>query len=85
MGMTRSSLAALAAGVCLFVAAGPAAASQQTAAGIVGQVTDESGGVLPGVTVTASSPALQVREMVTITDERGEHSPRTVHTFHLAL
>jgi hypothetical protein len=28
---------------------------------IIGQVKDESGAVLPGVTVTATSPALQVR------------------------
>ena len=32
----------------------------QEAASIVGQVTDESGAVLPGVTVTARSPSLQV-------------------------
>ena len=32
----------------------------QTAAAIVGQVVDQSGATLPGVTVTATSPALQV-------------------------
>ena len=32
----------------------------QDSAGIIGQVTDESGAVLPGVTVTVTGPALQV-------------------------
>src|SRR4051794_38172669 len=36
---------------------------QVTAASIIGQVSDESGAVLPGVTVTVASPALQVKEM----------------------
>src|SRR4029077_15498100 len=31
----------------------------QTTGGIVGRVTDEGGGVLPGVTVEAKGPALQ--------------------------
>ena len=42
-------------------------------AGIVGQVTDGTGAVLPGVTVTATSPALQVPSIVAVTDERGEY------------
>src|SRR5918994_6987982 len=44
-----------------------------TAATIIGQVTDESGAVLPGVTVTATSPALQVPQVSDITNERGEY------------
>ena len=35
-------------------------AAAQTDGGIIGQVKDESGAVLPGVTVTATGPALQV-------------------------
>jgi hypothetical protein len=58
--------------VCLSVFAGTASA-QQTAAGIVGQVRDESGGVLPGVIVTATSPALQVKEVSDITNAQGEY------------
>ena len=50
----------------------PAALAQEGAS-IIGQVTDGSGGVLPGVTVTATSPALQVREMTVVSDERGEY------------
>jgi hypothetical protein len=49
------------------------AAAQQGAAGIAGQVADENGGVLPGVTVTARSPALQVPSVTSVTDERGEY------------
>ncbi|MBA3270678.1 MAG: carboxypeptidase regulatory-like domain-containing protein, partial [Acidobacteria bacterium] len=52
--------------------AGPALA-QGGAAGVVGQGTDGGGLAVPGVTVTASSPALQVREVTTVTDERGEY------------
>ena len=44
-----------------------------TEASIVGVVTDESGAILPGVTVTVSSPALQVREVVEVSDSRGEY------------
>ncbi len=36
-------------------------------------VTDNSGAVLPGVTVTATSPALQVPSVTSVSDERGEY------------
>src|SRR3954465_15934543 len=57
----------------LIIASLGSLASAQGAASIIGQVTDESGAVLPGVVVTATSPALQLPEMVSITDERGEY------------
>ena len=38
-----------------------AAGQQDLTASIIGQVTDQSGAVLPGVTVTATGPALQCR------------------------
>ena len=47
--------------------------SAQQEAGILGQVTDESGGILPGVTVTAASPSLQVQQVTAVTNERGEY------------
>ena len=40
---------------------------------VIGQVTDESGAALPGVTVTLRSPALQVPSVTTTTDDRGEY------------
>jgi hypothetical protein len=52
--------------------AGPADA-QQIQGSIIGQVVDESGSVLPGVTVTASSPALQTGSMTVITDAQGDY------------
>src|SRR5262245_25679643 len=47
--------------------------AQTNTAGIVGIVTDESGAVLPGVTVIARSPCLQVPEISEVTNERGEY------------
>ena len=46
--------------------------AQSNTAGIVGQVRDESGAVLPGVTVTLS-PALQVKEVTDVTNAQGEY------------
>jgi hypothetical protein len=59
--------------------------SAQQSASIIGQVTDEGGGVLPGVTVTVTSPALQLPEMVVITDERGEYriTPLPIGTYQV--
>ena len=42
-------------------------------AGIIGQVTDGTGATLPGVTVTATSPALQVPSVSAVTDAQGEY------------
>ena len=49
----------------------PAAAFAQ---GISGTVSDNTGGVLPGVTVTAASPALIEGQRVAITDSQGLYS-----------
>src|SRR5262245_47614750 len=43
------------------------------AATVMGQVSDDSGGSLPGVTVTLRGPSLQVPSMTTVTDARGEY------------
>lgn len=62
---------ALVAGLCL---AAPAAAVAQIQTGTVsGIVTDEQNAVLPGVTVTLSSPAL-IRPQTAATNERGLYS-----------
>ena len=39
---------------------------------IIGVVTDQSKGVLPGVTVTATSPSLQMPSVAVVTDGKGE-------------
>src|SRR5687768_15794426 len=58
--------------VSLLAIAAPAA-GQSTQAAIIGVVTDTSGAILPGVTVVATSPALQVPRVETVTNERGEY------------
>ena len=67
-----SRLPALVMFFSLVLLSNPAAAGQE-AARIFGQVTDQSGGVLPGVTVTVTSPSLQVPETVSVTDANGEY------------
>src|ERR1700730_6997859 len=66
----------------LFPMAGQSIAGQDEA-GILGQVTDESGAVLPGVTVTATSPALQVPTVTDVTNARGEYrlTPLPIGTY----
>ena len=46
----------------------------QQASGIAGVVRDTSGGVLPGVTVEAASPALIEKVRVAITDDQGRYN-----------
>ena len=62
------------------------AAGQGGDASIIGQVTDQSGAVLPGVTVTATSPALQVPQMTAVTNELGEYrlAPLPVGVYQVA-
>src|SRR3954469_19188060 len=58
----------------LSIACVGAAYAQSVSSGTIqGTVKDEQSGVLPGVTVTLTSPALQVREMTQVTDENGSY------------
>jgi hypothetical protein len=58
--------------VCLFLVS--AGASAQTgAAQITGVARDATGGVLPGVTVEASSPALIEKVRSSVTDDAGQY------------
>src|SRR5689334_19115564 len=54
-----------------FIVLLPAAAHAQ--ASLAGQVKDASGGVLPGVTVEASSPALIEKVRTVVTDSTGQY------------
>jgi len=67
----------------LFAFANHAAGQAQTTASIVGRVTDESGAILPGVTVSAASPALQVPQVVGVTDAQGDYrlTPLPIGTY----
>src|SRR4029450_4492617 len=49
-------------------------ASAQQASGIAGTARDASGGVLPGVSVEAASPALIERVRVAVTDGEGRYN-----------
>jgi len=49
------------------------ASGQATLASIIGVVTDTSNSILPGVTVSATGPALQVPQVTAVTNERGEY------------
>ena len=86
----RRQAAAIALMVCFLVVslvllAAPATAGQGggNPAGITGVVTDTSGAVLPGVTVTVTSPALQVPSVTSVSDDRGEYrlSPLPIGVF----
>ena len=57
--------------VTLVLAAAPAWAQD---AGIAGVARDASGAVLPGVTVTATSPVLIEQQRVAVTDGEGRFS-----------
>src|SRR5438105_792610 len=57
----------------LAVIAAPAVPRAQTASAIEGTVRDESGGVMPGVTLTLTSPQLQVPQMVVVSDAEGHY------------
>lgn len=82
---STAGLLVLSAFICLFIFHGQASARQAVEARIVGIVTDESKAVLPGVTVTATSPALQVGQVIAVTDERGEYrlTPLPIGTYTL--
>jgi hypothetical protein len=66
------SVIAAACACTMFLTAG--AAGAQEAASIVGVVQDASGGVLPGVTVEASSPSLIEKMRVGVTDGSGRYA-----------
>ncbi len=66
------SASVLLVGMCLFPLATRASA-QETASGFIGVVRDESGALLPGVTITVTSPSLQVPSVSEVTGVQGEY------------
>src|SRR5262249_61678816 len=65
--------------ICLAWAPPVATAQTGSATTIQGQITDENGGALPGVTGTLTGPALQGPPMTTVSDERGDDRPTDPH------
>ena len=51
----------------------PSVAAAQAASGLAGVVKDATGGVLPGVTVEAASPALIEKVRTVATDDQGQY------------
>lgn len=73
--VSRAFAAWIVAGV--FAAAPPVAGSQGISSGSIhGRVIDETNAALPGVAVTLTSPALQLRELAAVTDAEGGYSFR---------
>src|SRR5436190_14015508 len=79
----RPSSGVVIASVTALLLACPGRLLAQQEAAIVGAVTDPSGAALPGVTVTATSPALQLPSVIAVTDARGEYrlTPLPIGTF----
>jgi hypothetical protein len=77
----------LATAIALTFAASPAAGQGTATQAVIGQVTDSSGGVLPGVTVSATSPALQVPSVTAVTNEVGEYrlAPLPIGVYQLTF
>jgi hypothetical protein len=74
--MSRRKPAILAAAMALLliaVAPGTVLGQSSQSASLVGKVTDESGGAMPGVTVTVKSPQLQVPQLNTVTGVDGDY------------
>jgi hypothetical protein len=73
--------------ISLIALASSSAAAGQSTATILGQVTDQSGAALPGVTVTATSPALQVPQVTDVTNELGEYrlAPLPIGVYELTF
>jgi hypothetical protein len=71
----RSRVSALLAALALVLSASPVRAQSQTG-DIFGKVTDASGAVLPGVTVTLTSPSLLQPQVATTSDTGSFQFPR---------
>src|SRR6266850_5191393 len=67
--------------LCMLAFSGLAYGQQE--ASIIGQVKDESGAILPGVTISATSPALQVPQVSDVTNQQGEYrlTPLPIGTY----
>jgi len=74
--MRRLGLRCRAAAIALLVAGllpGTLSAQSSQSASMIGKVVDESGGAMPGVTVTLKSPQLQVPQLTAVTGVDGDY------------
>ena len=75
---SQRAVAGMTLGVLLFMGAVSAHAQAVGSAAIRGRVADESGAGVPGVTVTVSSPSLQLRERTIVSEQDGEYQIRSL-------
>ena len=75
---SRHAVVAIATSMIVFLAATSAFAQAVGSAAIRGRVVDQSGAGVPGVTVTISSPAMQLRERSVVTERDGEYQHRSL-------
>ncbi len=74
--MSRTRLMIQAAGLALVMAVlatGTTWAQSSQSSSMVGKVADESGGAMPGVTITVTSPQLQVKQLTAVSDADGNY------------
>jgi hypothetical protein len=73
--MRRVCLGRLSFTIALLLTLSTVAFGQQSVlrGSIAGTITDETGAAMPGVTVTVTSPALQVENILRVSNERGEY------------
>src|SRR5688572_16978081 len=69
--MTTLTYRSVAVALAVLLLAAAAHAQSLSSGTIAGAVRDESGGVLPGVTVEAASPVLIEKVRTVVTDDRG--------------
>ena len=72
--MRRAVIIAAFASVAAFILVLPTVAGAQQRASIVGVVQDSTGGIMPGVTVEASSPAMIEQVRSAVTDGAGRYA-----------
>ena len=81
--VTVRRLRSIAIVVVFFTLALANTAIAQELSAIIGQVRDESGAILPGVTVSVTSPVLQVKQVTDVTNVQGEYriTPLPIGTY----
>ena len=74
--MTKRGFGYLAFGLVILLIAADGQAQSLSSGTIAGMVKDESGAVLPGVTVEATSAALIEKVRTVVSDDKGNLRPR---------
>src|SRR5438477_9484106 len=84
VGGRRRAFFAAAAAIALFLMMSASAWAQSSLSTIHGTVKDESGAAMPGVTVTLTSPALQVPQLTAVSDAEDRKSTR-LNSSHMSI